>query len=400
MELYQGWRGAVQLAAEVLLTATAALLAAHQMHLMIQAQRHEGSPLAFHTGGLDTLALLSTALLCTTLAIWWTFTHRAANFTMDLRFPVYTDMTADVFPMELADGGSGLVAAARAFERVDETVTLVSWYFALNGVHVLVLVVRLLHLMHFHPRLGIITRSLVVAMPDLFNFLLVGGASPQCAAMPATCHLLLICQPVDLAWLHMCFCPEAQYYPPHGEWIERLVKHRLALRRSRLSTSCGCEAQRQSDELSGAHKSQACPLQRTIGPGRTLSPSRLVLCGSDRTGVHLQRTRGHTAESCRGHCVHMMHGIGSPGGVRHFSRTAGSHHRIPKAGLALLGTNRARSAPPGFGSTRSIWQIWTPARRAQADPEAAVLCRGGVHGLCDDGPPHLWHGRHAVQDVP
>lgn len=179
--MYKGWHGAVQVCAEVLLTATAAALAAYQLHLMLQAQRHEGSPLAFHAGGLDTLALLSTALLCTTLAIWWTFTRRAANFPMDLRFPVYADLTADVFPMELADGGAGMVAAARAFERVDEAVTLVSWYFALNGVHVLVLVVRLLHLMHFHPRLGVVTRSLVVAMPDLFNFLLVGGAAP-CAA--------------------------------------------------------------------------------------------------------------------------------------------------------------------------------------------------------------------------
>lgn len=177
VELHKGWRGAVQLIAEVCLTAVAALLVMHQLRLMLQAQRHEGSPLAFHAGGLDTLALLSTALLCTTLAIWWTFVRRASRFTMPLRHPVYADMTADVFPMELADGGAGMVAAARAFEHVDETVMLLSWYYALNGVHVLVLVVRLLHLMHFHPRLGVITRSLVIAMPDLFNFLLVGGAA-------------------------------------------------------------------------------------------------------------------------------------------------------------------------------------------------------------------------------
>eukprot|EP00892_Ulva_mutabilis_P001573 jgi/Ulvmu1/11416/UM075_0078.1 len=175
VEIYKGWRGAVQLTAELLLTAVAALLATHQLHLMLQAQRHEGSPLAFHAGGLDTLALLSTALLCTTLAIWWTFARRAADFRVAPRYNVYEDMTADVFPMKLAGGGAGMVAAARAFERVDEEVVLLAWYYALNGVHVLVLVVRLLHLMHFQPRLGVVTRSLVVAMPDLFNFLLVGG---------------------------------------------------------------------------------------------------------------------------------------------------------------------------------------------------------------------------------
>ncbi len=48
-------------------------------------------------------------------------------------------------------------------------------YFALNGINILLLIARVLKLMDFQPRLGVVTRSLWLAGPDLCHFAIVAG---------------------------------------------------------------------------------------------------------------------------------------------------------------------------------------------------------------------------------
>lgn len=176
VELYQGARGATQLALEILLGFLVALVVLRQLSLMVQAHIHEHSFLAYYTGAFDILDLLSTLLMVATLTMWWIFAFKATRrFGMSSRFDVYRDLRAEAFITQLSDGGVELMRAAEQMERLDELAMLLSWYFALNGVNILVMIARVLHLMHFHPRLGVVTRSLVVALPDLLNFLLVGG---------------------------------------------------------------------------------------------------------------------------------------------------------------------------------------------------------------------------------
>ena len=49
------------------------------------------------------------------------------------------------------------------------------WYYALNGINILLLIGRVLKRMDFQPRLGVVTRSLALAGPDLMHFCLVCG---------------------------------------------------------------------------------------------------------------------------------------------------------------------------------------------------------------------------------
>lgn len=58
---------------------------------------------------------------------------------------------------------------------LDRLVELLAWYYALNGINILLLILRLLKLMDFQPRLGVVTRSLALAGPDLLHFCLVCG---------------------------------------------------------------------------------------------------------------------------------------------------------------------------------------------------------------------------------
>ena len=50
-----------------------------------------------------------------------------------------------------------------------------AWYYALNGINILLLIGRVLKRMDFQPRLGVVTRSLALAGPDLIHFCLVCG---------------------------------------------------------------------------------------------------------------------------------------------------------------------------------------------------------------------------------
>lgn len=43
------------------------------------------------------------------------------------------------------------------------------------GINILFVIARVLNLMHFQPRLGVVTRSLLLAGPDLLHFTLVAG---------------------------------------------------------------------------------------------------------------------------------------------------------------------------------------------------------------------------------
>ncbi len=54
-------------------------------------------------------------------------------------------------------------------------VNKLAWYYALNGITILLLIGRVLKRMEFQPRLGVVTRSLALAGPDLIHFCLVCG---------------------------------------------------------------------------------------------------------------------------------------------------------------------------------------------------------------------------------
>ena len=64
-----------------------------------------------------------------------------------------------------------------------------AWYWALNGINVLLLSIRLLKHVEFQPQLGILSRSLAAAAPDLMHFCLMCGAMLVSFAVMA--HLTL-----------------------------------------------------------------------------------------------------------------------------------------------------------------------------------------------------------------
>lgn len=52
------------------------------------------------------------------------------------------NLQPDAFFLKLADEGAGLQSAWSAIKRLTEAINLLSWYYALNGINILLLIAR------------------------------------------------------------------------------------------------------------------------------------------------------------------------------------------------------------------------------------------------------------------
>lgn len=119
------------------------------------------------------------------------------------RYDVYSDLQAEAAFLRLNDNGVYLLQLQAAFANLQYLVNKLAWYYALNGINILLLIGRVLKRMDFQPRLGVVTRSLALAGPDLIHFCLVCGMVFVGYAMMA--HLIFGNTIQVLHWL-----------PPHG----------------------------------------------------------------------------------------------------------------------------------------------------------------------------------------
>ena len=88
---------------------------------------------------------------------------------------MYADLQAEAAFLRLSNNGIYLLQLQAAFAKLQYLVNKLAWYYALNGINILLLIGRVLKRMDFQPRLGVVTRSLALAGPDLIHFCLVCG---------------------------------------------------------------------------------------------------------------------------------------------------------------------------------------------------------------------------------
>lgn len=55
---------------------------------------------------------------------------------------VYSSLEPKAFFLELSNNGEGLKGAWDAFLRMEDAITLLDWYYALNGISILLLIAR------------------------------------------------------------------------------------------------------------------------------------------------------------------------------------------------------------------------------------------------------------------
>eukprot|EP00879_Flechtneria_rotunda_P008905 GHRR01009325.1.p1 GENE.GHRR01009325.1~~GHRR01009325.1.p1 ORF type:complete len:543 (+),score=191.85 GHRR01009325.1:394-2022(+) len=152
--------------------------------VLTQKGQRRGGLKAYFSSGSVWLKLVNNVLLLAGMGLWWTFVNQhAKQFSMNLRYPVYTDLQPQAYFLHLANDGTGLRDVWSAISQLEAGISVLNWYYALNGISILLLIARLLRAMDFQPRLGVVTRALKLAAPDLMHFFLVAGSVFICYCM-------------------------------------------------------------------------------------------------------------------------------------------------------------------------------------------------------------------------
>lgn len=136
---------AARLAAEAALSAACALMALAQLRDVARAARSGGAAglRRYFGSAAHWVDGASNALLLACVALWWTFVvGHAGRWSVALRYDVYADLEPRANFLRLSAAGRGLSAAWGAVRALREAVGVASWYFALSGINVLLLLAR------------------------------------------------------------------------------------------------------------------------------------------------------------------------------------------------------------------------------------------------------------------
>eukprot|EP00899_Mesostigma_viride_P021250 jgi/Mesvir1/29126/Mv18428-RA.3 len=126
------------------------------------------------------LASISLFYIC--IALWIQFLVRYhGHLDLQLSYSPYrqdfdTEEEGLAKMLELANNGTDMLQLLDKFEKVRDISWVVGTYSFLAALNMLFLIFRILKLTDFHPRLGIVTHTLALAMSDIFHYLLVAGA--------------------------------------------------------------------------------------------------------------------------------------------------------------------------------------------------------------------------------
>ncbi|CAI7737974.1 unnamed protein product [Closterium sp. NIES-54] len=173
--------------------------------------KREGSVLSYFHSGWNWIDMASLLLQWLALITWIVLWRAVAANDMDPRYDIYESLLEVPRYWQVAGSGEGFQVAMQEYEDLQALINWRSFYFALQGVNLFFLMVRLLKLMDFQPYLGVITRSLALAMPPLLHFFLLafvvffcfslygylvfGGKMEQFATLPDAlfaCFLIIL----------------------------------------------------------------------------------------------------------------------------------------------------------------------------------------------------------------
>ncbi|CAI5983990.1 unnamed protein product [Closterium sp. NIES-65] len=104
-------------------------------------------------------------------------------FDMQPRYDIYYTLLEMPRYWAVPNPPTGFISATQAFAELRNIINLRGIYFALQGINLFFMMIRLLKVMDFQPYLGVITRSLALATPSLLHFFLLSFAVFFCFSM-------------------------------------------------------------------------------------------------------------------------------------------------------------------------------------------------------------------------
>ncbi|KAG2493793.1 hypothetical protein HYH03_008013 [Edaphochlamys debaryana] len=176
VEFYNSYEDDVRFGLEIVLNIFICCMLLYNLWEIAHTQKTRGNFLKYFLSAWNWVEFCSNGLLFATMVMWWVITKDyAGDYTINIRYNAYQQLAPDANFLALNQNGQYLTDLNDSYQDLRELVDLLNWYFALNGINILLLIARMLKLMDFQPRLGVVTRSLWLAGPDLIHFAIVAG---------------------------------------------------------------------------------------------------------------------------------------------------------------------------------------------------------------------------------
>ncbi|CAI5989980.1 unnamed protein product [Closterium sp. NIES-65] len=177
VEPYSSASSYAQMVLEIIYVVCVAYNLLEEVNEMFQTYRHSGSFLHHFRQFGNWIDLLSLSIQVWGIVVWIIMVQQLSPLSdISVRYNVYTsldDTTSQFWAVNTTNGG--FERAMQVYRTMDDSIQLRSFYFAIQGINVFLMVQRLLKLMDFQPRIGIITRTMAAALPAILHFFLVFG---------------------------------------------------------------------------------------------------------------------------------------------------------------------------------------------------------------------------------
>ncbi|GAQ83617.1 Ca2+-modulated nonselective cation channel polycystin [Klebsormidium nitens] len=140
----------------------------------ISIRRKKGTFWPYFAQAWNYIDLASLTLLVTAVVMRIVFVaYLAPTFHARARYEIYESLTQPARFFQLKKDGSELHDFTHLLEKVHYLISYDAVYAGINGINIFFMILRILKHMHFQPRMGVLTRTLVEAGPDILNFFIL-----------------------------------------------------------------------------------------------------------------------------------------------------------------------------------------------------------------------------------
>ena len=173
VELYETTEDWIRFSMEILLTIGAIYSVYGELMDLLESKKTRGSYMAYFSSVWNYIDVASITIHCVTISMWFIFGWKlAADFSPNIHYDIYKNIEASAFlpnlkvPNQFAELGD-------LFLEMKNLVTYLQLYMTLSGINIILMLARILKLMDFQPRLGVITHTLALACADLLHFFVI-----------------------------------------------------------------------------------------------------------------------------------------------------------------------------------------------------------------------------------
>ncbi|CAI7792460.1 unnamed protein product [Closterium sp. NIES-53] len=154
-----------------------------ELQEMADRAAKDGSVLSYFEQAWNWIDMLSLSLQVAAVVIWVVLWRYVEAFDMQPRYDIYYTLLEMPRYWAVPNPPTGFISANQAFADLRNIINLRAIYFALQGINLFFVMIRLLKVMDFQPYLGVITRSLALATPSLLHFFLLSFTIFFCFSM-------------------------------------------------------------------------------------------------------------------------------------------------------------------------------------------------------------------------